>query len=140
MWACDSNYLIMIMRFKNTKIPSTWFTRYAMHLKHTADPARVWLSVEVVQFWSFLQLPTGSVPWEVFWEENISLVFLLSKHTSIKWSFLKKENVFWILLLRNYYFMTFVLPCIAHSEEDLWRFQVEAQGAYTCKQILGLCQ
>ena len=25
------------------------------------------------------------------------------------------------------------------SEEDLWRFQVEAQEACTCKQILGLC-
>ena len=27
----------------------------------------------------------------------------------------------------------------AQSEEDLWRFQVEAQEAYVCKQILGLC-
>jgi len=27
----------------------------------------------------------------------------------------------------------------AQSEEDLWRFQVEAKEAYVCKQILGLC-
>ena len=29
--------------------------------------------------------------------------------------------------------------CIVQSEENLWRFQGEAQEAYTCKQILGLC-
>ncbi len=35
--------------------------------------------------------------------------------------------------------MTFVyFLCVVQSEEDLWKFQVEAQRAYTCKQILGL--
>ncbi len=30
--------------------------------------------------------------------------------------------------------------CIVQSEEDILRFQVEAQEAYMCKQIIGLCQ
>ena len=42
---------------------------------------------------------------------------------------------FWEII--SYEFLYFL--CIVQSEEDLWRFQVEAQGAYTCKQILGLC-
>ena len=40
--------------------------------------------------------------------------------------------------LISYDFLYFL--CIAQSEEDLWRFQVEACRAYTCKQIIGLCQ
>ena len=36
--------------------------------------------------------------------------------------------------------MTCVLPLIMQREETVWRFQVEAHVAYTCKQILGLCQ
>ena len=31
------------------------------------------------------------------------------------------------------------LHVIVQSEEDHWRFQVEAREAYMCKQILGLC-
>ena len=29
--------------------------------------------------------------------------------------------------------------CVTQSEGDLWRFHLEAQTAYTCKGILGLC-
>ena len=43
-------------------------------------------------------------------------------------------------LLRNKYLMTCVLPLIIQRKETVWRFQVEAHVAYTCKQILGLCQ
>jgi hypothetical protein len=35
--------------------------------------------------------------------------------------------------------MTLYFLCIAQSEVGRLRFQVEAQEAYTCKQILGLC-
>ena len=35
--------------------------------------------------------------------------------------------------------MTCVLPLIMQRKETVWRFQVEAHVAYTCKQILGLC-
>ena len=41
---------------------------------------------------------------------------------------------------RKSYPMIFVLLCIAQSEGDLWRFHMEAQETYMCKQILGLCQ
>ncbi len=40
-----------------------------------------------------------------------------------------ETNIVWLL-----YFL-----CLAQSEEDLQRFQVEAQELYTCKQIFGLC-
>ncbi len=39
--------------------------------------------------------------------------------------------------LISYDFLYFL--CIAQSEEDLWRFQVEAHRAHACKQVLGLC-
>ncbi len=48
--------------------------------------------------------------------------------------------LFGYCLLRNKYLMTCVLPLIIQRKETVWRFQVEAHVAYTCKQILGLCQ
>jgi hypothetical protein len=35
--------------------------------------------------------------------------------------------------------MMCVLPLIIQRKETIWRFQMEAHVAYTCKQILGLC-
>ena len=35
--------------------------------------------------------------------------------------------------------MTRVLPLIVQRKETIWRFQVKAHVAYTCKQNLGLC-
>ena len=52
-------------------------------------------------------------------------------------------NVYRVLgyyFLRNYISWLVYFLCIVQSEEDLWRFQVEAQEAYMCKQILCLCQ
>ena len=46
------------------------------------------------------------------------------------------DIIFWEII--SYDFVYFL--CIVQSEEDLWKFQVEAQRAYTCKQILGLGQ
>jgi len=41
--------------------------------------------------------------------------------------------------LRNKYPTILYFPYVAQGEEDPWRIQVEAQEAYVCKQILGLC-
>ena len=49
------------------------------------------------------------------------------------------HTVSWILFSEKFISYDFILLCIAQSEGDLQSFQVEAQKAYTCKQILGLC-
>ena len=80
---------------------------------------------------SFSVLLVGTVQWEVFWIENLSWIFFSEVHVDC-------------IPCLGYYFSgifisyDFVL-CIAQSEGDLWRFHVEVQEAYTCKQILGLC-
>lgn len=77
---------------------------------------------------------------EIFSEKEIIFWVLLLRDTlNIYGCFLGKKmpfgypfseaNILWLL-----YFLNF-----APSEGDLWQFQVEACGAYACKQILGLC-
>ena len=44
------------------------------------------------------------------------------------------DIIFWEII--SFDFVYFL--CIVQSKEDLWKFRVEAQRAYACKQILGL--
>ena len=89
------------------------------------------ISWEQLQDCSFSVLLVGIVHWEVFWEENYSGYFFL-RYVWIAYCVL--DIIFWEIL--SYDFVYFL--CVVQSEEDLWRFQVEAWITYMCKQILGL--
>ena len=87
-----------------------------------------------------LSLPSGLIPWEGFWEENFYWIFFSEGHLEVYQVPYASWCLFGYCLLRNKYLMTCVLPLIMQRKETVWRFQVEAHVAYTCKQILGLCQ
>ena len=56
------------------------------------------------------------------------------------WGMCGLPTVSWILMSEKLYPMILQFLCIVQIEEDLLRFLVEAQKAYSCKPILGLCQ
>ncbi len=86
-----------------------------------------------------LSLPSGLIPWEGFWEENFYWIFFSEGHLGVYRVPCASWCLFGYCFLRNKYLMTCVLPLIIQRKETVWRFQVEAHVAYTCKQILGLC-
>ena len=63
----------------------------------------------------------------------------VEKCLQLIWVFVKKEMSFECCFLETNILWLLYPLCIAQSEEDLRRFQVEAHRAYTCRQILGLC-
>ena len=91
------------------------------------------ISWEQLQDCSFSVLLVGINHWEVSWEVNYS-GYIFLRYVWIAYCVL--DIIFWEII--SYDFVYFL--CIVQSEEDLWRFQVEAQETYRCKQIFGLCR
>ena len=87
-----------------------------------------------------LSLPSGTLYIEGFWEENFHWIFFSEGHLEAYraswaswWLFgycFWETNILWLC----------ALPLIVKVKKTFWRFKVEAHVAYTCKQILGLCQ